>query len=430
MIAKIAWRNIRFRPLSSLLSILLVAFSVGIISLLLLLEDQLENKFQRDLQGIDMVVGAKGSPLQLVLSAVYHIDAPTGNIPVKDISRLMKYPGTEYAIPMTYGDTYQSFRILGTTARYIDLYEAAIDQGATFSENMEATLGAGVAAATGLKIGDRFYGSHGEIEGNEHEEYAYQVVGILKRSGSVLDNLILTNVASTWQVHSAHGTSMDAPASDAASDDHTDHDHADHDHEGHDHDHAAHEAEPVPQFEADSMEYTAVLFKFRNRNVVMQMPRNLNEQTNMLATLPAFEINRFFEQLGFGVATIQLIAGGIMLMSGLSVLFILFNRLRDRLHELALLRAAGYRPGQLFLLLLLEGFFLAMIGFMIGMLLSRVALFILNGSAAGKFHLRFEYDLIFSECWLLLATLAVGLIGALLPALRGMRVEVARELGR
>ena len=430
MIAKIAWKNVRFRPLSSLLSILLVAFSVGIISLLLLLENQLEDKFQRDLKGIDMVVGAKGSPLQLVLSAVYHIDAPTGNIPVKDISRLMKYPGTEYAIPMTYGDTYQSFRILGTTERYIDLYGADLDRGNIFSKNMEATLGTGVAAATGLKIGDEFYGSHGEIEGNEHEEHAYRVTGILKHSNSVLDNLILTNVASTWQVHSAHGASGDAPVPENTSDDHANHDHNghDHDHDGHDHDHAAHEAEP--QFEADSMDYTAVLFKFRNRNVVMQMPRNINEQTNMMATLPSFEINRFFEQLGFGVATIQLIAGGIMLMSGLSVLFILFNRLRDRLHELALLRATGYRPGQLFLLLLLEGLFLALIGFLVGMILSRIALFVLNSGAAGKFHLRFEYGFVPAEIWLLGATLAVGLIGALLPAIRGMRVEVARELAR
>lgn len=427
MIWKIAVKNLIYKKLNSLLSISLLAFSVGIISLLLVMQNSIEEKFSSDLRDVDMVIGAKGSPLQLVLSAVYHMDAPTGNIKIAEAKKFVTSRAVEQAIPLAYGDSYRGYRILGTTPDYIAKYEAELENGQMFEKNMEAVIGHDVALSTGLKVGDEFYGIHGEVEdGHAHEENAYRVVGVLKENHSVIDNLLMSNVASVWQVHDLHGPEENSadekmPPGEVSFDHAHDHDH---DHEGeHTHDE---EHEVV----ADSMEVTAYLLKFRAKMALLNFPRIINDETTMQAALPALEINRLFHMLGIGANTLKMIGAAIMLMSGLSVFFALFSQLGDRKYELALLRASGYRPRQLFLLLLWEGLLLAVSGFILGIILSRIGLYILNNGAAGKFHIRFDLHWITAEWWLLLITLGVGMISAIIPALRAMKVDVATSLSK
>ncbi|MEL6357607.1 MAG: ABC transporter permease, partial [Bacteroidota bacterium] len=321
MLLKIAWKNIIHKPLSTALCISLLLFGVGIISLLLLIQYQLEQKFERDLQNIDLVVGAKGSPLQLVLSAIYHLDAPTGNIKLAEARTIMENPLVGEAIPLAYGDSYRGYRILGTTTDYLEKYDAQLAEGRTFSKAMEVTVGADIAAKVGLQVGSTFLGTHGEVqEGHEHEDHPYTVVGILQKTNTVLDRLLITNVESVWQVH----------AGEEEHDHDEDHNHEDgHDHdEGHDHE-DGHDHEEEHDHEDhvatdDSMDITAVLLKYKTRLSVMNMPRIINEQTNMQAVLPGVEINRLFYMLGVGATTLRLIAGGIMLMAGFSVFFVLY----------------------------------------------------------------------------------------------------------
>ncbi len=176
------------------------------------------------------------------------------------------------------------------------------------------------------------------------------------------------------------------------------------------------------------MDITAVLLQYKTKMAVVNMPRIINEQTNMQAVLPALEINRLFYMLGVGATTLKLIAGGIMLMAGFSVFFVLYSRLRERKHELALMRSVGYRPEHLFGLLLLEGFLLATIGYVLGWLLSRVGLYFINRQAESDFNLQFGFEYVTGEGWLLLLTFLVGIIAALLPAWQAMRMDVSVAL--
>ena len=433
MLGKIAWKNIVYKPLNTALCVSLLLFGVGIISLLLLIQHQLEQKFARDLQNIDLVVGAKGSPLQLVLSAVYHLDAPTGNIKMADARKIMENPMVQEAIPLAYGDSYRGYRILGTTEAYLKKYDAQLREGRLFSEAMQATIGTDIAEKSGLQVGDTFLGTHGEAKGGHvHDEHPYTVVGILERTNTVLDQLVLTNMASVWQVHEHPGTEPQATESDAHHDHEEEHDHDhehgeehDHDHEQgeeHDHDHSA------SVTNADSMDITAILLSYKSKMTALNMPRIINEQTNMQAVLPALEINRLFYMLGIGATTLKLIAGGIMVMAGFSVFFVLFNRLRERKFELALMRTVGYRPWQLFGLLVLEGLLLAIVGYVLGWLLSRVGLFVINRQAEGDFNLHFSSEWIMGEGWLLLLTILVGVGAALLPAWQAMRMNISAVL--
>ncbi|MEO1654017.1 MAG: ABC transporter permease, partial [Bacteroidota bacterium] len=200
---------IRQRPLNTLLNTLLLAFGVGIIVFLLLLQSQLQEKFYGNIRGIKMVVGAKGSPLQLILCNVYHIDFPTGNISLNAANQIAENKlFVKSSIPLALGDSYKGFRIVGTNVDYPNFYKMEIQTGKLWENVMEVSIGAEVAQATGLKIGDTFFGAHGILEEedviSEHDEKAYQVVGIFKKNNNVLDRLILTQVESVWAVHEDH----------------------------------------------------------------------------------------------------------------------------------------------------------------------------------------------------------------------------------
>ncbi|MES1249474.1 MAG: ABC transporter permease, partial [Chitinophaga rupis] len=339
----------------TLLSIVLLTFGVGIISLLLNLYQQAEDKFNNDLKDIDLVIGAKGSPLQLVLSAVYHVDAPTGNILRADVEKIVHDPLIEQAIPLAYGDSYKTYPIVGTDTNYLKLYGAIFKEGHGFTKVLEAVLGSQVAASSGLKPGGLFWGTHGMgAKGHVHKEFQYKVAGILQPSNTVLDNMIVTDVATVWKIHHHH--SADEEKEEAG--------------EGKDTS-PAHMTKPED-------ELTALLLKFRSPMGLLTIPRIINETTNMQAASPVLEINRLFDLLGVGVTTMEWIAFAIMLLSGLSVFISLYSRLQERRYELALARSMGSSRLLLFGMILSEGLFLSLTGFLAGIIISRIGLLILD----------------------------------------------------
>ena len=195
-------KNCFAKPLTALLTWLLFALGAGLVVFLLLLNYQIERQFDRNLAGVDLVVGAKGSPLQLILSGIYHLDNPTGNIKLQDVAFLTHNPHIKTTIPEALGDAYQGYRVCGTSHAYADLYHARLAQGFLWNKDFEVTLGATIAQKTGLTLGSTFASSHGlSTDGEAHAEHTYKVVGIFEHTGTVIDQLILTSVASIWEMH-------------------------------------------------------------------------------------------------------------------------------------------------------------------------------------------------------------------------------------
>lgn len=120
---RLAWRYLWARPLGALLNLVLLALGLGSITFLLLVAHQLDSAFERDLAGIDLVVGAKGSPLQLILSGVLHLDVPTGNVPLAAVQALQRNPLVAQVIPMSLGDSVGGFRVVGTSTDYVAHYQ-------------------------------------------------------------------------------------------------------------------------------------------------------------------------------------------------------------------------------------------------------------------------------------------------------------------
>jgi putative ABC transport system permease protein len=157
----LSWRYLWSRPLAASLNLLLLALGLATITLVLLASQQITRAFERDLAGIDVVVGAKGSPMQLILSGVFHIDAPTGNVPLAAVRALEKNPQVAKVIPISLGDSFRGFRIVGTSLDYIQHYDAKLASGVLWAQPLQAVIGSQVARQTGLKAGDSFAGSHG-----------------------------------------------------------------------------------------------------------------------------------------------------------------------------------------------------------------------------------------------------------------------------
>jgi len=430
MITKIAWKNIWFKPLNTALSIILLTASVAIITLLILLQEQFEKKFSDNIDGIDIVLGAQGSPLQLILSSVYQVDAPTGNIDYTEAKKWMKHPFVETAIPLSFGDNYRGFRIVGTTPDYLTKYGAEVKNGKVFVKNFEVVLGSAIAQKLGMKVGDKFFGSHGDAEeGEVHDHQAYIITGIASPTGKVVDNLILCNLQSVWAMHDheheegeeAHDHETDEHAA-VAGTGHEDHDHDGHAEEAHDHDEVT--------VSEEGKEITAVLVKFRSKMGIVTWPRIIAQNTKMQAASPAIEINRLFSLFGIGLDALKYLAIGIMAISGISIFIALFNTLKERKYEFALLRVNGASRLQLLSLVLIESLLLCITGFVFGTIVGRVALVFISGSSEDEFKMSFNpFEFVWEkEGYLFLLTIFVGILAAVIPAVKAYSLNISKTL--
>lgn len=426
MIAKLAWRNIWFKPLNTLLSVILLASSVAIITVLILLQKQFEEKFSSNIDGVDLVLGAQGSPMQLILSSVYHIDNPTGNISYDSAKVWMNHPFIEKAIPLAFGDNYRGFKIVGTNSDYLDKYKAKIAKGKMFEKNFEVVIGNEIATKLNLKVGDSFFGSHGDAaEGEVHEDFKYKITGIAAPTGSVIDNLILCTIPSVWQMHGSH--EEENPAHGEEGHIHEDGEHVHTEACNHDHDHEHHEDMTLDE---PNMEITAVLLKFRNKMGIVMWPRIIAQNTKMQAASPAIEVNRIFSLFGVGLTALQYLAYAIMLISGISIFIALYNRLKERKYEFALMRINGASRTQLLSLIMMESLILCFVGFVFGTIFGRFALQFISNTAEDDFKMAFNpFELVWDkEMALFLATMIVGIIAALIPAIKAYKLNISKTL--
>jgi putative ABC transport system permease protein len=392
----LAWRYLWSRPLGAALNLLMLSLGLASVTFLLLVGHQLNKAFERDLAGIDVVVGAKGSPMQLILSGVFHLDVPPGNVPLKAVQALTKHPMVAGVIPISLGDNYQGFRIVGTSHDYITHYQATLAQGALWNAPMQVVLGATAARKLGLALGNTFVGSHGlGAGGHTHGDNPYTVRGILAPSDTVLDRLILTDTASVWKVHEDY-TALDD------------------------------EDRTVMQ---EEREVTMALIRYKTPLAAMSFPRYINTSTEMQAAAPALEITRLLSMLGIGTDVLRAFAGVLLLTAGLSVFIALWNAVRERRADLALLRMLGAPPSKVAALLLAEALWLGALAAVLG-LAGGQALMALIGWLLQLDNSLLIGGLVWPAELLLVPLMAMGvsLAAAILPTLGAYRVSVLELL--
>ncbi|WP_026474975.1 ABC transporter permease [Alkaliflexus imshenetskii] len=434
-IIKLAFAQLSGKPLQSLLSIALFALGLSVVSALLHFERQTQFQFHNNLAGIDLVVGAKGSPLQLILSSVLHADNPTGNIPLHEAERISRNPMVKATIPIALGDNYLGYRIVGTTLDYAALYDAELQTGDWYKHSMEVVMGAVAAQRTGQKTSDVFTGVHGFMEhGHSHDDHPYTVSGVLKPTGTIIDRLILTPLESVWEVHEHNHDECEDP--------HCEH-HHEHGHNGEkgemaiilekvekQEDLSARELNLYNQHMGElsiatnsEQEITSLLVFYNTPMAAVMLPRMINDNTSMQAASPAMELNRLMGLLGFGMDVIRGLAWIITLFSGINIMILLWSSLSREVHELALLRSLGTSRAKAFMLLLTEGTMLATCGWIVSLIITRITGTVLAANS-DWLALSAMQTILPEEMLMLIYAILVGIAAALLPAIKAYRTDI------
>ena len=374
-----------------MMSILLMILGVTIITLSVLVNQITKNTFTKNNPNLDVVVGAKGSPLQLVLSSIHHIDIPTGNISYKNAKKIMKHPAIKFGVPISLGDNFQNYRIVGTDKKFLKLYNADLEIGSMWEKPMQSVIGSNVANFTKLKIDKFFVGSHGLIDtGDIHSEQPYKVVGILKKTGTILDNLIITSLDSVWNLHSNQNDILK---------------------------------------NSDSLEVTALLLKYKNKTSVFSFPRLINKNTSMQAASPNLEISKLFKLTGEAHKIINYLSIIIVSLSFAGILFTLLNNINERKYDLAILRTLGFTRERIFSIILIEGMTISILGSFIGLILGGIVykcieFFSLLGRNIVTGQLNFIYEIL--TIWFVI--LIISFLTCLIPSIKVYKQNIRNTL--
>jgi len=410
----IAWRYLWARALVTVLTLTGIALGTSLICSVLTLRRESEAGFLQESGQFDLAVGAKGSPLQLVLSSIYQLDVPTGNIPYTRYEALRDDKRVASAIPLGLGDNFHGYRIVGTEEKIFALTDRKdtgrklyqLTGGRFYQTDFEAVVGAQVARQTGLKLGDTFVGTHGLMVtagSSEHKDFPYKVVGILSQSGSSIDHAIYVTLPSVWRIHEKEAEVHKKIA--------------------------GVESTGGPPARQDT-EVTAVLIRLKSVGLRLWMAQEIQKRTESMAAIPVNEMLRLYQQvLGpmqrvlLGVATL------VVVVSALSITATLYQSAERRRRDLAVMRALGAHPQEILALVVIEALLLSLLGLSAGWLIGH------GGLALAGPYLNDSFGISISS-WttdrieeIALASVAGGgLLAGLLPAVLAYRREPVNDL--
>ena len=344
-----AWRYLKFRWLVSFLTITGIALGVALVCAVLALRSESERALSKDAGLYDLVAGGKGSPLQLVLASVYHLDSPPGNLPYAEYGKLQRDSRVLWVAPVGLGDNYSGYRIVGTEAQFFDLPDRngerffQFAQGKVFEGRFDVVLGSQVAASTDLELGSTFFGTHGlvEVPGAEvHRDFPYRVSGILAPTGTAQDRAIFGTLASVWEIHETEDRLHSAIQGSALL-------------EG-------------PQ----EREATAILIRLKTPGLRLWMADEIRKETDGIAAVPINEILRFQRSIiGPVQRALLIVAGAVVGVSCLTVLVTLHQAAERRRRDIAILRSLGAIRSEVASLVFAEGLLLTGAGIALGLLL-------------------------------------------------------------
>ena len=401
MLARISFQYLRKRLSSTVVNVSLLAFAVAAVTLLLLTGSQLEERIGRDARGIDLVVGARGSESQLLLSSVHGLDNPTAPIGWSEAQEIAAQRGVRKAIPLAFGDHYFGFRVVGTTHDYVMLHGASLIEGRLWAKPMEAIVGADVAARLRPRVGSTFEAVHTVpgAAGVPHPGESYTVVGVLGRTGSVIDSFILTSLESYWALHPVQ------PKTD--------------------------ESGLLVEMPADPRTITALLIDYEVSHAAGDIPYVVAGFPELQAVAPSDEAVRLYGIFRVAFGMLRIFAAMLIASAILSMFIALYGSLKDRRYDLAVMRTLGATRERIMALLIFEGLTLSFAGAIIGLLLGHAFTSVLG------FALQQAQQMSVSgvrghpgELLILGAALLAGALTAFVPAWRAHETDIAGILAQ
>jgi putative ABC transport system permease protein len=369
--------------------------------------------FTQAVSGVDLVVGARSGSVQLMLYAVFRAGSATHNIRWESFEAIATHPAVDWAVPLVLGDSFQGFAVLGTTPdyfrhfRYSDQRTLGFAAGHSFADVFETVLGSAVAAELRLRVGDRITLSHGMAEtGPGHDDKPFTVVGVLAPTGTPVDRSVHVNLESISAIHLDWVGGAPLPG-------------------------LAIPAEFVKKFDLQPKEITAFLVGLKNRADVFRLQRHINVYRGepLMAVMPGVALDELWQTLGMIERTLLAMSALVVVIGLAGLLATMLASLNERRRELAILRALGASPRELFLMLTAEGLLVTTLGVALGLGLLAVGTFFFAPLLQAHFGIILQWRLLAPNEWLLLAAiLATGLIASLIPGWRAWRMSLADGL--
>jgi len=404
--AKSAW-NRRF-------VLALTVLSIGLSTFLLLgierIRTEVRESFSQSVSGTDLIVGARTSPIQLLLYSVFRIGEATNNLSWSSVQAITGHPAVAWAVPISLGDSHRGFPVLGTTRDYFEHFRHGerqalrFQQGAPFAQLFEAVPGAEVAERLGYRVGDRITLSHGlsEVSLAEHADKPFVVTGILARTGTPVDRTVHVSLEAIEAIHLDWQGGAPIPGFTIS-------------------------PEQVRKFDLAPRAVTALLLGLKNRSSVFAVQRHVAQfkAEPLMGVLPGVALDQLWEVLGTGERALFAISALVSAVSLAGLVAVVLAGLNERRRELAILRALGAGPRHVLILLALEGGLITLAGVVAG-----IVLLVAGMAGAGPIvQARLGLDLAFSapspaQGVLLAGILGAGWLASLIPAYRAYRLSL------
>lgn len=369
MLFSIAWRSLLNRRVSVALTLASLTLSVIIVVGVEHIRSQARESFNRTVSGVDLIVGARTSQINLLLYSVFRIGNATNGIASESYELIAGDPRVAWTIPLSLGDSHRGYRVLGTDAnffahfRFGEQRSLELRQGKPFASEFEAVLGSEVARQLGYQVGERITLSHGlgQISFSNHESTPFTVSGILAATGTPVDQTLHVTLAG---LDAAHGIGPNEGAH-------------------------SHEDGGSGEHHIDSAQITAFMLGLHSRMSVFEIQGAINEYPGepLLAILPGVALAQLWEVMGSVESILALISALVMLASLLGIATMLFASMRERQREIFLFRSVGMHSSSIFFLIEIESMLITALGIALGLGAVWIAL------SAGQSWLSQEYGL-------------------------------------
>ena len=396
----------------------LVVFSIALSTTLLLgmerVRTQVRENFVQAVSGTDLVVGARGSELQLLLYAVFHMGKASSNMGWDSAQRIAQRNDVAWTIPVSLGDSHKGFAVVGTTPDIFTRYQyrrhvaLQFAQGQQFEGIFDVVLGAEVAAKEYYKLGDRVLLSHGTGDSHLtlHADKPFSVCGILAPTGTPVDRGLFISLAAMEAIHIDWQGGAPTPGFHVRSD-------------------------QVNKFNLTPKSVTAVLVGLKNRARVFAAQREINadKQEALMAVMPGVTLDQLWSLLRTGESALRILSWLVTVAGLAGLVATILAGLGERRRELAVLRAAGASPQDIVALLSLESLLLVLAGTLAGTALTGTLLAIFSPVLAQGFGLSLSLSWPTTTEWQLLGAInAAGFLAGLIPAWRAYRISLADGL--
>lgn len=390
--------------------------AIALASALLLAVERIRHdarqSFTQAISGVDLVVGARSGSVQLMLYAVFRSGSATHNMRWESFEAIATHPAVDWAVPLSLGDSFQGFPVLGTTTayferfRYADHRPLAFAGGTPFATVFETVLGSAVAEL-GYRIGDRITLMHGMQEaGPGHDDKPFTVVGVLAPTGTPVDRTVHVSLEAITALHLDWVGGAPLPGLTIP-------------------------AEYVRKFDLQPKEITAALIGLKNRAEVFRLQRHINGYRGepLMAVMPGVALDELWQTLSMVEQTLLAMSALVVVIGLAGLLATLLASLNERRRELAILRALGASPRDLFLMLTAEGLLVTTLGVVLGCALLAAGILFFAPLLQAHFGIILQWRMFAPNEWALLAAiLATGLLASLVPGWRAWRMSLADGL--